>query len=158
MIQPKPPPVAIADVLDEQPTSNDFMELTTMPTNPTESDLETAFDAALGPYFKQDCVTAEFESEHGSFVLELGAFDEELPFNIAGLSGDIDSTDFTEATDHDVIESGDGYCMLSPSSETAGDLVADAMAVAKAVDAELVGIDPRTIDTLPDWWPELLTP
>lgn len=116
-----------------------------MPTNPNRSDLETAFEAALGPYFDQDCITTTFETDRDEFVIEPAAFDEELPLKVASLGDEITSDDFTGVAALDVIDEGAGYCMFDSESEDAAALVDEVLAVASIADGELAGIQPKTV-------------
>lgn len=130
-----------------------------MPTNPTRSDLETAYKAALIPYFDVDCITTIIESDRGEFHIELCAFDEDKPLNVANLGDDLTAEDFADADGFDAIDDGPTYFMLASEGDDAAELVDEVLAVASAVDGELAGIQPKTVRGDPPWWlPGFLTP
>lgn len=130
-----------------------------MQTNPTRSDLETAFDAALGPYFEQDCITTTIETDRGEFHIELAAFDEDKPLNVAALGDDLSPEDFADAEGFDKIDDGPTYCILASESEGAVALADEVLTVASIVDGELAGIEPKTVRGDRPWWlPDFLSP
>lgn len=125
---------------------------------PSTDDLETAYSAALNPYFDIDCITTTFDSHKGEFVIEFGNFHDGLVFNVAGFSSEHSPTDFKSATTLEVADEGDYFCVFRPTAESAGELVAETLEIASGINAKPTDINPRNIENLPSWWPDSLKP
>lgn len=125
-----------------------------MTENPTPSDLHTAYTAALNPYAEVDCALSKWESEKGTFTIEMGNFSDGLKMNVASFGSSLSASDIAKSWPKEIEDQGRDYVVLKPEAVGADGLVAETLQVASFVDAELTSIQMKNIENLPDWFPD----
>lgn len=127
--------------------------------SPTRSDLETAYEAALNPYAKRDCVHVVFDGPEGRFDIEYAPYiDDDPHLNVCHLGRRYAGEDFTSETDLTPTDIGRDFCVFVLDADSAGGALSATLDVAAAVDGEPAEIEMRTLGNLPSWWPTILTP
>ncbi|MDR5657297.1 hypothetical protein RH831_08900 [Halodesulfurarchaeum sp. HSR-GB] len=118
--------------------------------------LFAAYEAALNPYAEVDCALSKWESDKGTFTIEMGNFSDGLWLNVASFGSSISATDFADSWPKEIKDQGHGYVVLKPKSSDPDGLTSETLQVASFVDGDLIDIEMKNIENLPDWFPESL--
>lgn len=135
-----------------------------MPKNDTQESgalhdsLFRAYETVLDEKLEDDCVMSTWSVGGEELTIEFGNFSDGLVFNVANLPRTISAEQFKRSAPQEVIDDGEIFIAFRPNSEDADTLVAETMQIASFVDGELVDVQLRHIENMPDWFPEKLLP
>lgn len=129
-----------------------------MTPDPTRDDLETALQAAFNPYFEIDCIDLKYETDSGGYLLEVGNFEDGLIINCAAFHGGYTRADIDLPDGCELVDEGRGYTAFRPPETDLDGLIDVVREIGEQSGAELVDLNPRNIENLPGWWPEVLKP